>query len=206
MNDLLKALWKDTVLTLCCGILVGVGISSASLYAVRTWAPAPREHAPSLMPPLFAPRPGVDIQVYFSPGGGCTDALVERLNAAGRNIYVQAYSFTSAPIEKALVAAKKRGVNVEVILDKSQKTAQFTEADELIESGVPTWYDCAHAIAHNKVMIIDDTFVVGGSFNYTNSAESHNAENLTIIMSKSLAAAYKENWIFHQEHSEIAAP
>ena len=49
-----------------------------------------------------------DIDVYFSPKDGCTDAIVREINSAKSNIYVQAYSFTSLPIAKALVAANNR--------------------------------------------------------------------------------------------------
>ena len=63
-----------------------------------------------------------DIQVFFSPKGGCTEAVVANLNKATNTVLVQAYSFTSAPIAKALVDAEKRGVKVQVILDKSQRT------------------------------------------------------------------------------------
>ena len=62
-----------------------------------------------------------DIQVYFSPKGGCTEAVVRELGKAKTNVLVQAYSFTSAPIAKALVDAHKRGVIVQVILEKSQR-------------------------------------------------------------------------------------
>jgi len=59
------------------------------------------------------------IQVLFSPEGGCTDAIVGELTKARKEILVQAYSFTSQPIAKALVDAHKRGVLTEIILDKS---------------------------------------------------------------------------------------
>ncbi len=58
-------------------------------------------------------------QVYFSPRGGCTETIVREIGKAKSEILVQAYSFTSAPIAKALVDAHKRGVNVVVILHKS---------------------------------------------------------------------------------------
>lgn len=69
------------------------------------------------------------VQVYFSPDGGATEAVVREITAAKKSIYVQAYSFTSPPIAKALVEAKKRGLAVVAILDKSQKTEKYTEAD-----------------------------------------------------------------------------
>ena len=64
--------------------------------------------------------------VYFSPHGGATQAVVNALNAAKTMVLVQAYSFTSAPIAKALTDAHKRGVRVDVILDKSNCTGPST--------------------------------------------------------------------------------
>lgn len=60
------------------------------------------------------------IQICFTPGQDCTAMLIDQINAAQKEIAVQAYSFTSYPIAKALVQAARRGVDVEVILDKSQ--------------------------------------------------------------------------------------
>src|SRR5512135_1771871 len=117
------------------------------------------------------PGLGSAVSVYFSPGGSCTEAVVRALADAKRSVLVQAYSFTSAPIAKALIAAHKRGVAVQVILDKSQKTEKYTEGDFLVHMGIPTSIDARHAIAHNKVMVIDNTTVVTGSFNFTKSAE-----------------------------------
>ena len=68
-------------------------------------------------PPTLPP-----IEIFFSPNGGCTEAVVKEINAAKTEILVQAYSFTSVPIAKALVDAHKRGVKIQVILDKSQRT------------------------------------------------------------------------------------
>jgi phosphatidylserine/phosphatidylglycerophosphate/cardiolipin synthase-like enzyme len=142
------------------------------------------------------------IEVFFSPRGGCTDAITKELAAAKETIYVQAYSFTSAPIAKALIEAYKRGVKVSVVLDKSQKTEKYSSADFLLHEGVSTKIDSKHAIAHNKVMIIDGSTVITGSFNFTKAAEEHNAENMLIIRDKKLAERYLDNWKEHEKHSE----
>ena len=68
------------------------------------------------------------VSVYFSRNGGATQAIVREIDRATRDVRVQAYSFTSAPIAKALVDAHKRGVSVEVILDKSQRTDRYSSA------------------------------------------------------------------------------
>jgi phosphatidylserine/phosphatidylglycerophosphate/cardiolipin synthase-like enzyme len=142
------------------------------------------------------------VEVFFSPKGGCTEAVVRELRKAKSSIYVQAYSFTNTEIAKALVEAHRRGVKVSMVLDKSQETEQYSEADFTSRAGIPTSIDAAHAIAHNKVMIIDETTVVTGSFNFTNAAEQRNAENLVILHeSPALAAKYLANWKAHYGHS-----
>jgi phosphatidylserine/phosphatidylglycerophosphate/cardiolipin synthase-like enzyme len=143
------------------------------------------------------------VQVFFSPRNGAQDALVATIGQAKDSIFVQAYSFTSAPIAKALVDAVKRGVKIEAILDKSQRSARYTGATFLRNEGIPVYIDDKHAIAHNKVMIIDGSIVVTGSFNFTKAAEEKNAENLLIIRSKEMAEIYTDNWKKHKEHSEL---
>jgi len=89
-------------------------------------------------------------EVFFSPHGGATTVIVKEINAARNEVLVQAYSFTSAPIAKALLEAKKRGVNVVVILDKSQRTGRYSSGTFIVNTGIPVWIDALHGIAHNN--------------------------------------------------------
>jgi phosphatidylserine/phosphatidylglycerophosphate/cardiolipin synthase-like enzyme len=141
-------------------------------------------------------------QVCFSPGGDCTDAIVGQIEKARTEILVQAYSFTSAPIAKALINAHKRGIHVEIILDKSNKSKKYSAGDFTAHMGVITYIDSRHAIAHNKIMIMDRETVITGSFNFTKAAEEKNAENLLIIRNKKLADIYIDNWNKHKDHSD----
>ena len=134
-------------------------------------------------------------EVCFTPGGDCTTRIISKINASSKSVYVQAYSFTSAPIAKALVNAKHRGVDVKVILDKSQiKNNKYSSAQYFINQHIPLWIDYKPAIAHNKVMILDSNTVITGSFNFTKAAQVRNAENLLIIRDHSLAKLYLNNW------------
>jgi len=139
--------------------------------------------------------------VYFSPNRGATEAVVSALGTAKTTILVQAYSFTSAPIAKALADAHARGVDVQVILDRRETGTKYSSADFVAHAGIPTFIDGAHAIAHNKVMIIDGDTVITGSFNFTTAAERQNAENLLVVRDRTLAARYVENWRTHAAHS-----
>lgn len=143
------------------------------------------------------------IDVYFSPRGGATDAIVREIASARSELLVQAYSFTSAPIAKALLDARKRGVRVEVVLDKSQRREKYSSADFLLHGGIDTYIDSRHAIAHNKIMIIDRITLITGSFNFTKAAEEKNAENLLVIKNnRPLAGRYILNFVEHRNHSE----
>ena len=143
------------------------------------------------------------VDVYFSPRGGTTVAVVEEINAAKSEILIQAYSFTSVPIAKALVDAQKRGVKIVAVLDKSQRSARYTEADFIAHASIPVSIDAAHAIAHNKIIIIDQSTLITGSFNFTKAAEEKNAENLLILKGNApLVERYIQNFEEHKGHSQ----
>ena len=143
------------------------------------------------------------VDVFFSPRGGATDAIVKVIASARSEILVQAYSFTSVPVAKALLDARKRGVRIEVVLDKSQRRERYSSADFLVHGGIPTYIDAKHAIAHNKIMIIDRNTLITGSFNFTKAAEEKNAENLLVLRkNRPLVDRYLRNLEDHRDHSE----
>jgi len=142
-----------------------------------------------------------NIQVYFSPSGGATAAIIHAIEQESQQIRVVAYSFTSAPIAQALIAAHRRGVSVSVILDKSQLTEHYTSATFLAHADIPVRIDAAHAIAHSKYMILGADRVITGSFNFTRAAEDRNSENLLVIYDHALATNYLHNWHTHFQHA-----
>ena len=156
---------------------------------------------------LLARRLGriAETNVHFSPKGGCLDAVVGELRKAHREILVQAYSFTSDPLTFGLVDAKKRGVNVDILLDRSNEVEKYSDLHILLEQGLDPLIDADHPIAHNKVMIIDQKTLITGSFNFTNQAEGENAENLLIIKGNAeLVQRYRDNFFHHKAHCKPA--
>jgi phosphatidylserine/phosphatidylglycerophosphate/cardiolipin synthase-like enzyme len=144
------------------------------------------------------------VSVCFSPKGGCTDTIVRELKAARREVLVLAYSFSSKPIAEALVEAKMRGLRVEIVLDRSNETETYSDLKFFVEQGLAPLIDSHHAIAHNKVMVLDGHTIITGSFNFTHQAEQENAENLMVLKGHSeLAAAYRKDFEAHKAHSEV---
>ena len=135
------------------------------------------------------------LEVAFSPDGGGTELVVSVIQQAKKTIRVAAYSFTSTPIAKALMEAHKRGVDVQVVLDKSNLSAKYSSATFLANVGIPVRIDSHYAIMHSKYLVVDGDTVETGSFNYSSAAESKNAENVLVIRANpDLAAEYLENW------------
>jgi len=149
---------------------------------------------------LCAPAPVMDVR--FSPKGDCTEGVEDFIGSAKKSVRVQAYSFTSVPIAGALVKARERGVDVVVLLDKSNVTARSSQLKTLQDGDVSTFIDSKHAIAHDKVIIVDGASVETGSFNFTNAAEKSNAENCLFIRDqRDMAKSYTDNWNEHRAHS-----
>jgi phosphatidylserine/phosphatidylglycerophosphate/cardiolipin synthase-like enzyme len=143
------------------------------------------------------------LAVYFSPNGHCTDAVVSEIQKAKYSIRVLAYRLTSPQIDSALVAAKARGVEVSIVLDGAQQSKHYSDATFFANSGLPVLIDSVHAIAHNKVMLIDDSEIITGSFNFTGAAETANAENLLVLAGKpALAKAYSDEFQRHVAHAK----
>jgi phosphatidylserine/phosphatidylglycerophosphate/cardiolipin synthase-like enzyme len=149
-----------------------------------------------------AAQAGAVVATCFTPGEECADLIVREIAGARRSVAVQAYSFTSAPIAEALAAAHRRGVEVVAVLDKSQRSERYSGATYLANAGIPVRIDARHAIAHNKVIVVDKRHTITGSYNFTKAAEEKNAENVVVIDGADIAARYLDNIKAHIEHSE----
>ena len=138
--------------------------------------------------------------VYFTPPANAAAAIVQAIDASQKEVLVQAYGFTHNAIAQALVRAHTRGVVVRVLLDQKSQTSNRYVIDVLTQAQIELRQDGKHAIAHNKVMIIDQNIVITGSFNFTNSAATRNAENFLVLKSADLADKYRTQWQTHWAH------
>lgn len=143
------------------------------------------------------------IDVYFSPKGGAAEAIVKEINNANSEILVQAYSITNHSLTSALIDARKRGVRIHVIIDKSQRKLEYNQADFIAHAGIPIYIDSKHAKANNKIMIIDRQTLITGSSIFTCATEEKNAENLLVLKGNvPLVDRYLEDFEKHKVHSK----
>ncbi len=146
-------------------------------------------------------EPAEILGIYFTPPVGGASGITKQIDGSKKSIKVMAYGFTSLNLAEALVRAKKRGVDVALIQDEKSSQNNREALQKLLDAGIEVRSDGKHAIQHNKVMVIDQDVVITGSYNFTNSAETRNAENIMIVKSEYAARRYSDNWNNHWEHA-----
>ena len=139
--------------------------------------------------------PSVD--AGFSPEGSAQQLVLRTLDDTRENIRLMGYSFTSPEVVKSLVAAKRRGVDVRVVVDEKGNRSKASQAamNIVVNAGIPLRTNGRYAIMHDKVIIVDNHTVEAGSFNYTRSAASRNSENVLVINEvPEVAQTYLQHW------------
>lgn len=115
--------------------------------------------------------------VYFSPKGNCEKMIVNRINSAEKTIDAAVYSINNDNIVNSLIEAKKRGVKVRILTDKTQAKGISSKVKYLYDNGINIRVHSQFKIEHNKFAVYDKVKGSTGSFNWTNPAEKKNSEN-----------------------------
>ena len=175
--------WRAT--RLC---LLALSLLAASAYGFKAAQPAPPFTAQGTLQAAFAPWDDVE------------GLVVDTIAGARQQVLVQAYLLTSKEIAASLIAARRRGVDVRVLVDAEQHAkVPASKVLNLVAAGIPVWQETRYQSAHNKVVVIDPATpgatVITGSYNFTWSAQHKNAENVLIARKNpALAAQYAQNW------------
>jgi phosphatidylserine/phosphatidylglycerophosphate/cardiolipin synthase-like enzyme len=147
---------------------------------------------------VTVPTPaGQVIEVAFSPREGSEELVVKAISSAQSSIGMAAYSFTSPVVAKALLNAKKRGVDVRIVVDENgnKSKASLAALNLMVNASIPTRTISRYAIHHDKYMVIDKRTVQTGSFNYSKAASTSNSENVLVVWNNpDLALSYLKHW------------
>lgn len=157
---------------------------------------------------LYAPeRAGaMSVQACFTPALRCADRILRAIAQAKREVLVAVYAFTNDEIAQALVQAYRRGVNVQVVLDREFDQENANSKGAFLEkqgiklrrvSGIKSQtMDRGGGLMHQKFAVVDRSVVLTGSYNWTASAEKFNHENLLLFQDASpLAEDYRVEFL-----------
>lgn len=150
-----------------------------------------------------------ELEVAFSPSGGAETLVIKLIDSARTELRVLAYTFTSARITAALIRARKRGVDVQLVADRKNNTTDDKSGKSraalsaLANAGVDVRLISAYAIHHDKVIVADRSSVELGSFNFSEAAETRNSENVLVHWrNPALAAAYLAHFERNQRQAQ----
>jgi phosphatidylserine/phosphatidylglycerophosphate/cardiolipin synthase-like enzyme len=142
------------------------------------------------------PDPSVDFngtmfpKYIFSPRGGTEAAIVKAVDAAGSSVDVAMFTLTSAPIMDALLRAASRGLKVRLTLHAGSKFPFYKQtvskkiALKFLEGRMEK------GLMHNKFAVLDDKMLINGSFNWSDTAEQLNTENVIFTVAPEYVAPY----------------
>lgn len=174
------------IIGLVVGFQIGTRVSSANVQSSTTTVYA------STTTSIQGPA---DLIGYcFSPGGNCADVVVDWINRANGSVHVLIYSFTLNQVSNALIAAKNRGVDVKIVMERSNANERGAEYQTLKSAGVDIRLDTNSGLLHDKVAIIDGHIVLTGSMNWTNAGVSENNENLLVLDNEAWASAFESQF------------
>lgn len=136
------------------------------------------------------------VEVYFSPQDKSSKRIIELIKNAQNYIYIPTFLITHTNISNELILAKKRGVDVRIIMDANNVYTRNTKHAILRTNGIPLKIENYAGKLHSKTMIIDDKYVIMGSMNFSNSGENKNDENMLVIKNSKIAKNYKEFFLY----------
>lgn len=145
------------------------------------------------------PLEGTKAVVYFSPEDHLEKRLIEQIDQEKKSIHACVYAFTDSSIAKALIAARHRGVEVELIVDRSSVKVR-SPLQKLMEAGVAVYVwnseaggskSTRRSLMHNKFCVFGLDKIWTGSFNWTGEASRLHQENVIILKDAALASSFK---------------
>lgn len=139
----------------------------------------------------------LQVEVAFSPEAKAEALVLKVIDTAKQSIRLAGYSFTSPAVVRALIAAKRRGIDVAVLLDDrgNRGKANLAAMNLVVGAGIPTRVISTYAIHHDKYIVVDGKHTETGSFNYSQAAAKSNSENVLVIWNnEGVAARYTEHW------------
>jgi phosphatidylserine/phosphatidylglycerophosphate/cardiolipin synthase-like enzyme len=157
---------------------------------------------------LMAPMLAAPVQAQtcvseagFSPEGSAAQLVNQVISSAQKSIRLAGYNFTSPTVVRRLTAAKRRGVDVAVLVDarsnlQDDRSGKSRAAlNVLAQAGIPVRTVDAYPLHHDKYIVVDNATVETGSFNYTTSAARYNSENVLVLRHcPNIAQAYLDHW------------
>jgi phosphatidylserine/phosphatidylglycerophosphate/cardiolipin synthase-like enzyme len=137
---------------------------------------------------------GTPLQVYFSAEDDVMTRIIPIVRGAQSSIRFFAFSFTDQPLAQAMIDRAGTGVDVEGVFEKVGSQTESAQLRSLYCAKLPARQDGNPRFLHDKVIIVDNRYVITGSFNFSANATQNNDENVIIIDNPQIASLYMQEF------------
>lgn len=138
---------------------------------------------------------GTPIWIVFTPEDGALEqAIIPLVNAAQFEVRFLAFSFTDYPLANAMIQRFQNGASVAGVYENVGSDTDAAEFDTLFCAGVSVRRDGNPGFMHDKVIIVDQRYVITGSLNFSTNAEDSNDENVIILDNAEIARLYLQEF------------
>ncbi len=144
--------------------------------------------------PVITLSNGTQVENYFSTHDRPSGHVIDTLKMAKKSIHFMAFSFTHAGIAQAMMDRHAAGPEIGGVFEKTQTAAGHSAYFKMHDAQLPVYLDANPRNMHHKVIIIDGEIVIFGSFNFSESADKSNDENLLIVYNRAVAAKFEEEF------------
>jgi phosphatidylserine/phosphatidylglycerophosphate/cardiolipin synthase-like enzyme len=135
-----------------------------------------------------------DINIYFSPEDKIERIIIERIKKAKHTIHFMGFSFTSKKLAEEIIRLNKKGIKIYGIIEKIGSNSKDSQYVKLKLEGTQVKLDKNINRMHHKVIIIDESIIITGSYNFSVSANEKNDENIIILHNKDISKKYIEEF------------
>jgi phosphatidylserine/phosphatidylglycerophosphate/cardiolipin synthase-like enzyme len=137
-----------------------------------------------------------ETEAIFSPERSIKESLLEECESVASTMDVAVREITSPDMAHALMKAKGRGVKVRVIADSKQAKMKSSQITYLINQGIPVKVlrGKDYGVMNHRFVILDAKKVVTGSFDWSETSEKWNYENILIISDPEVVASYQKEF------------
>ena len=143
---------------------------------------------------IFSPNALAETEVYFSLYDDPEAVIIKNIDGAEEFINIAMYTFTDVEIAQAILEARDRGIDIKILLDRSQVKAKYSRSRYFVQNGIEVRISSNSYIMHNKFAVIDNEIVITGSYNWTASAGERNDENLLVIDDNYIVERYQDQF------------
>ncbi|HOH50741.1 MAG TPA: phospholipase D-like domain-containing protein [Candidatus Hydrogenedentes bacterium] len=133
---------------------------------------------------------GVRIECLFSPDDGVAEALRAFVRGARTRVDFMAFSFTSEGLAEELAGRLAAGVAVRGVFERRGAGSPSSRDEWLAVRGAEILLDGNPGAMHHKVIVVDGAAVAAGSYNFSESAEKRNDENMLIVHDPGVAGQF----------------